>query len=251
MPKLSVIIVTFNEEKNIGRCLESIKGIADEIVVVDSFSTDATEEICKKYGARFFQHPFEGHIEQKSYALTLSTYPNVLSLDADEALDETLKKNIADVKANWIFDGYEMNRLTNYCGTWINHCGWYPDRKLRLYNKNKGSWRGTNPHDKYEMNKGASLGFLKGDILHYSYYTIQDHYKQIEYFTNISSKELFRKGKHASVFKTVMSPVVKFIQSYIFKLGFLDGAAGFTICKLSARAAYLKYSKLRAMYKAK
>lgn len=250
MPKLSVIIITYNEEKNIGRCLDSITGIADEIVVVDSFSTDTTEQICKSKGVRFVQHAFEGHIEQKSYALTLSTYNNVLSLDADEALDETLKKNIAEVKENWKYDGYEMNRLTNYCGSWIRHCGWYPDRKLRLFDKTKGKWGGTNPHDKYEMNSGATIGRLKGDILHYSYYTIEDHYKQIEYFTTIGSKELFQKGKHASVIRTYMSPVVKFIQSYILKLGFLDGGAGWTVCRLSARASFLKYKKLRALYKA-
>ena len=247
MPKLSVIIITYNEEKNIGRCLDSITGIADEIVVVDSFSTDATEKICKSKGAKFFQHAFEGHIEQKSYALTLSTYNNVLSLDADEALDETLKKNIAEVKENWKYDGYEMNRLTNYCGSWIRHCGWYPDRKLRLFDKTKGKWGGTNPHDKYEMNSGATIGRLKGDILHYSYYTIEDHYKQIEYFTTIGAKELFQKGKHASIIRTYMSPVVKFIQSYILKLGFLDGSAGWTVCRLSARASFLKYKKLRAL----
>jgi len=250
VPKLSVIIITYNEEKNIGRCLDSITGIADEIVVVDSFSTDTTEQICKSKGVRFVQHAFEGHIEQKSYALTLSTYNNVLSLDADEALDETLKKNIAEVKENWKYDGYEMNRLTNYCGSWIRHCGWYPDRKLRLFDKTKGKWGGTNPHDKYEMNSGATIGRLKGDILHYSYYTIEDHYKQIEYFTTIGSKELFQKGKHASVIRTYMSPVVKFIQSYILKLGFLDGGAGWTVCRLSARASFLKYKKLRALYKA-
>ncbi|HTA81737.1 MAG TPA: glycosyltransferase family 2 protein [Bacteroidia bacterium] len=250
MPKLSVIIITYNEEKNIGRCLDSITGIADEIVVVDSFSTDATEQICKSKGAKFVQHAFEGHIEQKSYALTLSTYNNVLSLDADEALDETLKKNIAEVKENWKCDGYEMNRLTNYCGSWIRHCGWYPDRKLRLFDKTKGKWGGTNPHDKYEMNSGATIGRLKGDILHYSYYTIEDHYKQIEYFTTIGAKELFQKGKHASIIRTYMSPVVKFIQSYIIKLGFLDGGVGWTVCRLSARASFLKYKKLRALYKA-
>ncbi|MGP8216449.1 MAG: glycosyltransferase family 2 protein [Bacteroidia bacterium] len=248
MVKLSVIIITFNEEKNIGRCLGSVKDIADEIIVVDSFSTDGTEEICKRYGVRFFRHSFEGHIEQKSYALTLSTYQHVLSLDADEALDDTLKKNIADVKENWKFDGYEMNRLTNYCGTWIKHCGWYPDRKLRLYDKTKGGWGGTNPHDKYEMQSGATIGYLKGDILHYSYYTIDDHYKQIEFFSTISSKELFRKGKRTSLIQTWLSPLLKFIKCYFIKLGFLDGKAGFTISRLSAWASYLKYKKLSALY---
>jgi glycosyltransferase involved in cell wall biosynthesis len=246
--KLSVIIITYNEEKNIGRCLDSVAGIADEIVVVDSYSTDATEQICKSKGAKFVQHKFEGHIEQKNFAATQSTYPNVLSLDADEALDDTLKKSIAEVKENWKYDGYEMNRLTNYCGSWIRHCGWYPDTKLRLFDKTKGKWGGVNPHDKYELQKGATIGFLKGDILHYSYYTIDDHYKQIEYFTNISSKEAFQLGKKASIIKVYMSPVVKFIQSYFVKLGFLDGAAGWTICRLSAYASYMKYKKLRMLY---
>ena len=249
MVKLSVIIITYNEERNIARCLDSIIGIADEIVVVDSFSTDTTEQICKSRGVRFVQHPFEGHIEQKSYALTLSAYTNVLSLDADEALDETLKRNILEAKANWKYDGYEMNRLTNYCGAWIKHCGWYPDRKLRLFDKTKGKWGGTNPHDKYKMDNGASIGYLKGDILHYSYYSIEEHYKQIEYFTTIASKELFQKGKRASLIRMYMSPVVKFIQSYIIKFGFLDGSAGWNVCRLSARATFLKYKKLRDLYK--
>jgi glycosyltransferase involved in cell wall biosynthesis len=182
MLKLSVVIITRNEEKNIGRCLDSVMDIADDIVVVDSFSTDRTEEICKNKGARFFQHVFEGHIEQKNYAVTLTEYQNVLSLDADEALDDVLKKSIVAVKENLQYDGYEMNRLTNYCGTWIKHCGWYPDTKLRMFDKRKGKWGGTNPHDKFEMYQGSKTGKLKGDILHYSYYTIDDHYKQIEYF---------------------------------------------------------------------
>jgi len=248
--KLSVIIITFNEDKNIGRCLDSITGIADEIIVVDSFSKDATEQICKSKGVKFVQHAFEGHIEQKNYAASLSSFTHILSLDADEALDDTLKKSILEVKANWKCDAYEMNRLTNYCGSWIKHCGWYPDRKLRLFDKTKGKWGGTNPHDRYEIQKGASTGYLKGDILHYSYYTIEDHYKQIEYFTNISSKEAFQKGKHAPLIKVYMSPMLKFIQSYIIKLGFLEGSAGWTICRLSAWASYMKYKKLRALYKA-
>jgi hypothetical protein len=139
--------------------------------------------------------------------------------------------------------------LTNYCGAWIKHCGWFPDRKLRLFDKTKGKWGGTNPHDKYKMNSGASVGHIKGDILHYSYYSIEEHYKQIEYFTTIASKELFQKGKHASSLRMYLSPVVKFVQSYIIKLGFLDGSAGWNVCRLSARATFLKYKKLRDLYK--
>jgi glycosyltransferase involved in cell wall biosynthesis len=249
MPKLSVVIITRNEEKNIGRCLDSVKDIAEDIVVVDSFSTDRTEEICKNKGARFFQHAFEGHIEQKNYAVTLTEYQNILSLDADEALDETLKKSIATVKENWKYHGYEMNRLTNYCGTWIKHCGWYPDTKLRMFDKTRGKWGGTNPHDKYEMEPGCRIGKLEGDILHYSYYTIEDHYKQIEYFTTINAKASFDKGKRAPLWKLYIAPVIKFHKDYFIRLGFLDGQAGWQICRLSAWATYVKYKKLRGLYK--
>jgi hypothetical protein len=145
-----------------------------------------------------------------------------------------------------------MNRLTNYCGKWIYHCGWYPDRKLRLWDSRKGKWGGMNPHDKYQMNEGdKATGFLKGDILHYSYDTLEDHYKQVEYFTNISSKALFKEGKVVSSIVILFAPVVKFIRDYIIKLGFLDGAAGFTISRISAYATYLKYKKLQALWRNK
>lgn len=248
MPQLSVVIITFNEEKNIGRCLDSVQDVADDIVVVDSFSTDLTEAICKEKGARFVQHRFEGHIEQKNWAITQAKYPYVLSLDADEALDETLKRSIIEAKNNWKYDGYTMNRLTNYCGQWIKHCGWYPDTKLRLWDSRKGRWGGVNPHDKYEMDEDAKIGHLKGDILHYSYYTLEDHYKQVNYFTDIASKALYKNGKNASWIKLVISPVVKFIRDYFIKLGILDGYYGFVISRISAYATYLKYKKLRKLH---
>lgn len=250
MLPLSVVIITFNEEKNIERCLDSIQGIADDIVVVDSFSTDRTEEICKTKGVRFIQHVFEGHIEQKNYAVTQARFPHVLSLDADEALDEVLKKSILETKQNWKQDGYYMNRLTNYCGKWIYHCGWYPDSKLRLWDSRKGAWGGVNPHDKFMMFDGdKTTSALKGNILHYSYYTIEDHYKQVNYFTDILAKAQFKEGKKASLLKCWISPMVKFFRDYIFKLGFLDGSAGFTVCRISAYATFLKYKKLRNLYK--
>ena len=142
MTQLSVVIITFNEERNISRCLDSVKDIADDVVVVDSFSVDKTEQICKEKGARFISHTFDGHIQQKNWAITQAKFPHILSLDADEALSDELKKSILEVKKNWKHDGYSMNRLTNYCGQWIYHCGWYPDRKLRLFNSKKGNWGG-------------------------------------------------------------------------------------------------------------
>lgn len=196
MPQISVVIITYNEEKNIARCIQSVKNIADEIVVLDSYSTDSTKSICEKLGVNFYQHTFDGHIEQKNRAITYAKYPHILSLDADEALDDTLQKSILNIKNNWTHDGYYMNRLTNYCGHWVKHCGWYPDTKLRLWDSRKGSWTGINPHDKYELFNGdKNTLHIKGDILHYSFNSVNDHYKQVEYFTNISSKAYFEKGK--------------------------------------------------------
>jgi glycosyltransferase involved in cell wall biosynthesis len=226
-----------------------VKEVADEIVVLDSFSTDKTREICEKHGVKFFQHAFDGHIQQKNRAVTYATYPHVLSLDADEALDPVLSRSILKVKKNFSKDGYYMNRLTNYCGHWVKHCGWYPDTKLRLWDSRKGQWTGLNPHDKYEMFEGdKNTGHLKGDILHYSYYSVEDHYRQVEYFTSISAKAYFEKGKKAPAFKMILNPVAKFIHHYLLHLGFLDGKAGFLISKISAYATYLKYKKLKQLY---
>jgi glycosyltransferase involved in cell wall biosynthesis len=226
----------------------SVKEIADEIVVLDSFSTDQTPAICAKYGVRFFQHVFDGHIQQKNRAITHTSNPHILSLDADEALDETLIKSIGAVKKNFEKDGYYINRLTNYCGHWVKHCGWYPDSKLRLWDSRRGHWTGVNPHDKYELFEGdKNTGHIKGDILHYSYYSVEDHYKQVEYFTSIASKAYFDNGKKAPFYKLIVNPVAKFLDHYLLHLGFLDGKAGYLISRISAYAAYLKYKKLRQL----
>ena len=252
MIPISAVIITFNEERNIGRCLESLKNIVEDIVVIDSFSKDKTKEICESYGVRFIEHIFEGHIEQKNWAITQAKYPHILSLDADEALDEVLKNNILEVKNNWQADGYSMNRLTNYCGHWVKHCGWYPDTKLRLWDSRKGSWGGTNPHDKYELHdKNSKIIHLKGDILHYSYYSLDDHYKQVEYFTTILAKAQFEIGKKAPFITLIVSPIVKFIKDYFIKQGILDGRIGFRICRISAFATYTKYKKLRRLIQTK
>lgn len=251
MTPISVVIITFNEERNIARCIDSVKDLADDIVVVDSYSTDSTENICRQVGVRFIQHPFEGHIEQKQWAISQALYPHILSLDADEALSEELKQSIRSAKNNWQYDGYYMNRLTNYCGHWVHHCGWYPDKKLRLWDSRKGKWGGMNPHDKFELDASdTAAGFLAGDILHYSYYTLEDHYKQVEYFTTIGAKTSFEQGKRSGILNLILNPALKFVRDYIIKLGFLDGVAGFRISRVSAYATFLKYKKLRALWKA-
>lgn len=243
MPKLSVVIITFNEEHNLGRCLESVMEIADEIVVVDSFSKDNTRKIAESFGARVVEHPFEGHIQQKNFAITQAKYPHQLSLDADEALSEKLKAEIKKVKENWQCDGYRINRLSNYCGRWIRHCGWYPDTKLRLYDSRKGAWGGINPHDKFELDRGLSTGFLDGDILHYTYYTIDEHIAQANKFSTIAAKAINEKGKKIFLIQILINPVAKFIRNYILRLGFLDGFYGFVICRIAAGETFLKYVK--------
>lgn len=250
MVQFSVVIITYNEERNIARCLNSVKEIADEIVVVDSYSSDKTVEICKSSGVKVFQHEIEGHIQQKNYALEKASFFFILSLDADEVLSDELRRSIAFVKSNWKYDGYEMNRLTNYCGAWIRHGGWYPDRKIRLFDKRKGKWTGINPHDRYKLNEAsASVGYLKGDILHFSYFSISGHIKQVDYFTDISASVLFEKRKKASIVRLLVSPAFRFIRDYFLKRGFLDGYYGFIVCKISSYAVFLKYAKLREIWK--
>jgi glycosyltransferase involved in cell wall biosynthesis len=246
--ELSAVIITKNEEHNIGRCLASVKGIADDIVVLDSFSTDRTGAIAAEHGARFLQHVFEGHIEQKNRAISHAKYPWVLSLDADEALDDRLALSIREAMKAPAADGYTMNRLTNYCGGWIRHGGWYPDTKLRLWDSRMGRWTGINPHDRYEMDASARIVHLPGDILHYSYNSIEDHYRQVEYFTTIAAKAYADRGKGAPLLKRLFSPVAKFIGDYLLRLGFLDGGRGFTIARISAYATWLKYQKLHALH---
>lgn len=244
MPEISAVIITFNEEKNIARCLESLTRVADEILVVDSFSQDATETICRSYGVRFIQHRFEGHIEQKNYAVSQARHDYILSLDADEALTDELARSIEGVKQDWRHDGHALSRLTCYCGQWIRHCGWYPDRKIRLFDRRRARWGGVNPHDKIIMSPGATTVPLKGDLLHYTFYSITQHHAQIEKFSEIKAEGLFRRGKRPSLFLLVMEPVFKFMKSYVLQAGFLDGWYGLIISVNSAHSTFLKNAKL-------
>jgi glycosyltransferase involved in cell wall biosynthesis len=245
MQHLSVSIITFNEEKNIARCLDSIKDIANEIVVIDSFSTDNTENICKQYGVKFFKQSFLGYIEQKNFALEHCKHNYILCLDADECLSPQLIKSIQQAKQNhFTSDAYTMNRCTNFCGRWIKHGSWYPDKKLRLFNKQKGKWGGTNPHDKIEIQPNSNSTFLQGDIHHYSYYTIEEVLSQQNKFTTIQARAMLQQGKRSNAFKLFVNPVVAFFSGYILKLGFLDGADGFFIASTVSYNTMVKYYKL-------
>ncbi|HEY0030963.1 MAG TPA: glycosyltransferase family 2 protein [Bacteroidia bacterium] len=247
MPQLSVVIITFNEEKNIGRCLESILSIADDVVVLDSFSTDRTENICKQYSVNFIQRKWEGYSGSKNFANSQAKHDWVLSLDADEALSEELKKSILQAKQEAELKTYKFHRLTNYCGSWIKHCGWYPDTKIRIFDRCITKWEGI-IHEKLVIDSKEPAILLNGDCLHYSYYNLEQHYAQSEKFSALAAEEMFKKGKTASVFKLWFSPFVKFFSDYFIKLGILDGAAGYTICRVSAYTSYLKYKKLRRLY---
>lgn len=242
--KLSAVIITFNEEANIGRCIDSIKSIADEILVIDSNSTDKTVEICREKNVTVTSLDWQGYSGSKNHGNALAKHDLILSIDADEALSEELKQSILNIKLNPIYDAYSMNRLTNYCGKWIKHCGWYPDRKLRLWQRSKGMWKGE-IHEFIQLEKEVKVSLLKGDLLHYSFPTISSHVKTANNFSDIAALEAVNKSKKINVFVHVLlNPAFTFFSKYFLKLGFLDGYYGFVVCTISAHASFLKYAKI-------
>lgn len=243
MNKISAVIITFNEERNIERCLRSLQGVVDEIIVVDSFSKDNTAAICKSFNAIFFERKWDDFSATKNFGNEKAINDWVLSLDADEALSDELKGSILETKSKPLEGCYSFNRLTNYCGHWIRHSGWYPDTKTRLFNKKNCKWQGA-VHETLVCANEKSI-FLKGDILHYSYYSIKEHLKQTERYSTTAAQMLFDTGKRANVLKVFVSPVFKFIKSYFLKLGFLDGKSGVIISAISAWYVYLKWNKVR------
>jgi len=249
MPKISAVIITYNEEMFIDKCLASIEDLVDEIVVVDSFSMDSTEEICKKYNARFIKHKFEGYRDQKNFALQFASYKNILSLDADEALSDELRDSIQAVKNNWEYNGYYVNRRNYYCGQWIQHSHWYPDKQLRLFNSDSGRWGELNLHERFKMSNGDKVGKLKGDLVHWPYSTYQEHVDKMHKFSLIAAEEFHKAGKKATIFTPYIHLIWGFLRTYIIKLGFLDGRKGFLICSLYASATFKKYNNLRFLIK--
>ncbi len=249
--KISGVIITYNEEEKIAKCIQSLEDVVDEIVVVDSFSTDRTEDICKKHGVRFIKNKFEGHIEQKNFAITQAKYDHVLSLDADEILSAELKESILSTKNNFTFDGYSMNRRNFYCGKKIKHSGWYPDIKIRLFNRNKGQWGGENPHDEVVMENKKHTKHLGGDLLHYTFNTVQEHEQQMKKFARISANFKYENKNQREIvhLKTFISPIYRFLNLFFLKKGFLDGKEGFKICYEEAKYTFRKYNLLRKLYK--
>jgi glycosyltransferase involved in cell wall biosynthesis len=247
MPKISAVIITMNEEKLIKQCLQSLDDVADEVIVVDSFSTDSTEQTCKKFNVKFVQHEFKGFMDQKNYALSLASHSYVLSLDADEALSEELKKSILEVKNNLKYDGYHFSRLSNYCGQWIHHSAWYPDRQLRLFKAEKGAWGLFNVHERFIMNHDSKIGRLKGDILHWPFNSQKDLIEKIENYSEIAASEYYKSGRKVWFLTPIVHMSWRFFQTYFIRLGFLDGKKGYVICKTGAYSSFLKYAKLRKL----
>lgn len=247
MPALSVVIITHNEERNIARCLESVKEIADDIVVVDSLSTDGTRAICESFGARFTATAWKGYSEMKNYANSLAQHDWIFSIDADEALSDELRQSILALKKTAEPGAYRIGRITNYCGHWIRHSGWYPDVKVRFFDRHTTCWEGL-IHERLNVARDEDAPLLKGDCYHYSYYTIEEHRAQADRFSTLSARNLYNRGKRVGCLKRALAPGFRFVKMYLFQLGFLDGAPGWTIAKISATAVYHKYQKLQQLY---
>lgn len=250
MIKLSAVIITLNEEKNLKRCLESLSDIVDEIIIVDSFSQDRTREISESFDAKFILHEFEDYVKQKNFAVSQASFDHILALDADEYLSEDLRASIKDAKKTMAFNGYNCNRRNFFCGQWIKYSDWYPNIKLRLFDRTKASWQGHIIHEKVVMNDpNSKVGFLRGDLLHYTYQTYSEFNLQTEKFSSLSAKSYFLRGKKAPLWKIMFGPIWAFIKTYLFKLGVLDGFNGFVIAYQTANITFLKYSKLRELNK--
>lgn len=253
--QISAVIISFNEEKNIERCIKSLLGLVDEIIVVDSNSTDNTKNICSRYDIiKFHTQDWLGYSSQKNLGNKLAKYDTIFSIDCDEIVSSELRESILEIKSkhkdsinrNIVFS---LNRLSNYCGSWIRYSGWYPDSKIRIFHKSI-IWQGD-IHETLAYPSNINIINLKGDLYHYSFYKISDHILQVDKFTDLASKQAYEKGKRVGVLGIWFRPKWKFIRDYFFKLGFLDGAAGYTVCKISSFSTFLKYIKLRELYREK
>ncbi|HRH68051.1 MAG: glycosyltransferase family 2 protein [Flavobacteriales bacterium] len=247
MTGISAVIITRNEAHNIGSCLAAVTGVVDEIIVVDAESTDDTRRIAETAGARVIVRKWTDYSDQKNFANAQATGTYILSLDADEVLSPGLTTSIHDELRTGLTGAYKLNRLTNYCGTWVRHGGWYPDAKVRLFPKEGTRWEGEHVHEELRLAPGTIVRALRGDLLHYSYRSVEDHIARLERYSDLHARKMLAAGKHPGALKQLFSPMVKFIQTYVLKLGILDGLAGWRIARYSARGVRLKYAKLSAL----
>ncbi|OFV93522.1 MAG: hypothetical protein A3F68_06325 [Acidobacteria bacterium RIFCSPLOWO2_12_FULL_54_10] len=243
MLQISAVIITHNEEKRIGMALET-RSIADEILVVDSGSTDGTRGIVERYGARFIHHDWQGYAKQKNFAASQAKYDWILSLDADEALSPELASEIQQIKINGTGDavGFLMPRLARYQGRWIRHSGWYPDCKLRLYDRRRGSWTGNYVHEQVTVDGPVQM--LKGDLLHITCDSLEEHLRTLDRYTSLAAQESCDSGKRSVLPMLLAGPPWKFFETYILRRGFADGFPGFVISVMAGVYVFVKYTKL-------
>lgn len=242
--KVTVCIVAYNEEKCIRRCLESVRW-ADDIVFVDSFSTDRTVEIAKEYTSHVYQHTWSGYIAQKTLAGSYATTPWVLFIDADEEVSESLRNEILDLLNRGVPDeiaGFDFPRLVWFLNRWIRHGDWYPDRKLRLYRRERATYGGTEPHDRIFVQ--GKIEHLRFPLYHYTYDDIGDQLETLNRFSSISAKNLPEKPLFSLLFHLLLNPPFRFFRCYILRRGFLDGLPGFLIASSIAFGTLAKYAKL-------
>ncbi len=240
---LSGVVITFNEAERIQACLSSL-AMCDDLVVLDSGSSDATVALAKDAGARVFEHPFDSFGPQKNRAVALARHDWVLCLDADERLSPALAEEILALRdagfpgcAGWGFP-----RLSRYLGAWVRHGTWYPDRQVRLYDRRRGQWQGNAPHERVHLD--GSAGELGGDILHDPYRDLAEHLRTIDRYTTVMAQGLLERGRHASLFDLLLRPAVRFLRFYVLKRGFLMGWRGLVLAYLAAHYVWLKYAKL-------
>jgi glycosyltransferase involved in cell wall biosynthesis len=241
--KISATIVTLNEERNVARAIESLRCV-DEILIVDSGSSDRTREIAVRLGARVLNEPWRGYAAQKNFAAQQAVHSWILSLDADEMISEELEADILALKKEGPrCDGYSMPRLAQYLGRWIQHSGWYPDRKVRLFHRDRAAWVGEYVHESVQVN--GNVGRLDGKLLHFTCDSLSAHLRTLDRYTTLAAEQL--RARHAAVplRHLVLDPVWTFLRTYLLQRGFLDGPQGLAIAWMAALYTFLKYAKAR------
>jgi glycosyltransferase involved in cell wall biosynthesis len=242
--KISATIVALNEERNIGRAIRSLQSCTDEIVVVDSGSSDHTREIAASLGARVAEEPWRGYAAQKNFAASCAANDWILSIDADEELTPALAAEIAALKTQPpVVDAFTMPRLARYLGRWIRHSGWYPDRKVRLYRRDRAQWQGEYVHESVEVS--GRTGHLNSDLLHFTCDSRSQHLHTLDRYTSLAAKALVASGKPVPFRRLVADPPWTFVRSYIIQRGFLDGTHGFIIAGMAGFYTFMKYAKAR------
>ncbi|MBC8166933.1 MAG: glycosyltransferase family 2 protein [Bryobacteraceae bacterium] len=243
--KITAAIITYNEERNIARAMESLR-CCDEIVVVDSGSSDRTAEIAGNLGARVIECEWGGFARQKNFAADRASNDWILSIDADEALSEALEGEIWHIRKHGpAFDAYTMPRLAKYLGRWILHSGWYPDRKVRLFDRRKARWVGDYVHESVVVD--GKVGHLESDLLHFTCSSLSEHLKTMDRYTTLAAEQLVAQRSKIGYGRLLADPIWTFWSTYIFRLGFLDGTEGLAVAWMAALYNFVKYAKARNM----